>query len=113
MNRTLSTVLGALFVAIGAGAVVAPRFSAPQFGLPSEDRTALAFVRGLGARDVVIGALILTSRDDAPALARIFSWSSLAGLADAAALASVRGLRPQHALHLGGALALALAARSA
>jgi hypothetical protein len=35
------------------------------------------------------------------------------GLGDAVVVASVRGLRPQHVLHLGGFAALALLALSA
>jgi hypothetical protein len=43
----------------------------------------------------------------------VLGWSSLVGLGDALVVASVRGPRPQHVLHLGGfamlaSLALAL-----
>jgi hypothetical protein len=44
---------------IGVGALVAPRASARQFGIVPDDARALAFVRAMGARDLVIGALLL------------------------------------------------------
>jgi hypothetical protein len=109
MQNPLALALGAAFAAIGAGALAAPRLSAAQYGLPTDDPTALALVRALGARDLAIGGALVSNRDDRPALARICFWSTIVALADAAAVASVRGLRPQHAVHLGGAVALALA----
>ncbi len=110
MQNPLATALGGVFVLIGAGALIAPGISAGQYGLPTTDPTALALVRALGARDVAIGGAILANHDDRPALAGICFWATVAALTDAAAVASVRGLRPQHAIHLSGALALALAA---
>jgi hypothetical protein len=109
VRNSLAVALGATFVAIGAGALVAPRLSARQYGLPTDDPTALALVRALGARDIVIGGALLANRDDRPALAKICFWSTIAAVADAAAVGSVRGLQPQHAIHISGALALALA----
>ncbi len=110
MARTLGLGFAALFLALGAGAVAAPRFSAGQYGVPSDDPDALAFVRATGARDALLGALIAASLHDRPALRRALAWSSLAGLADAAILLARRGPRPQHAVHLSGFAALALAA---
>lgn len=53
-------VLGALaFLAIGVAALVAPKTSSEQYGLPSSDPYALAFVRALGARDVVLGLIVV------------------------------------------------------
>jgi hypothetical protein len=110
MTRTLGLGFATLFLALGTGAVVAPRFSAGQYGVPSDDRDALAFVRATGARDALLGALILASRGERPALRRTMAWSSLVGLADAGILLARRGPRLQHAVHLGGFAALALAA---
>lgn len=108
------TVAGAAGLALfGTGALIAPKTLAGQFGLPTEDPVALAFVRAAGARDVVLGALIFASQDDPPSLRRILAFSSLLGLADAVSLASVRGPRPQHLVHLGGFIGLLLAARLA
>jgi hypothetical protein len=109
-----TTTAGAAGLALfGTGALVAPKTFAGQFGLPTEDPVALAFVRAAGARDLVLGALIFASHDDPPSLRRILTFSSLLGIADAFALASVRGLRPQHLVHLGGFIALLLAANRA
>ncbi len=110
MERTLGLGFAALFLAIGGGAVVAPRFSARQYGLPSEDAAALAFVRATGARDALLGGLILASRGDRAGLRRTLAWSSLVGLADAGIVFARRGPQLQHAVHLGGFAALALAA---
>jgi hypothetical protein len=56
-------VLGGLvalcLIGIGVGALVAPRASSRQFGIAAEDGPALAFVRAMGARDLVIGVLLL------------------------------------------------------
>lgn len=112
MASAFSTLLGVAFVAIGVGGMAAPRTSAGQYGLPTDDPSALALIRALGARDLVIGALVLTSLGDAAAVRRIFAWATVAAAADAVAVASVRGLRPQHIVHLSGALALALASRA-
>jgi hypothetical protein len=110
MDKTLPRALGYTFAGIAVGALIAPRRSAAFFGLPTTDPTAIALVRAVGARDLILGALVLTALDDEPALRRVLRWSALAGLADAAAVASVHGLRPQHLVHLSGAAVLALAA---
>ncbi len=110
--RILAGGAAALLVVIGAGGVIAPKISAGQFGIPLDDPAALAFVRAAGARDVILGAVMFASLNDAKALRRVLAWSSLLGLADALAVGSVRGLRPQHVVHLGGFAALALLALS-
>ena len=110
MTRTLGFGFAALFLAIGAGAVVAPRFSAGQYGLPSGDAEALAFVRATGARDVLLGGLILASLGERAALRRTLGWSALVGLADAGIVFARRGPQIQHVVHLSGFAALALAA---
>jgi hypothetical protein len=109
VQNPLAVALGAAFALIGVGALAAPKLSAEQYGLPTSDPTALALVRALGARDLAIGGALISSRGDRPALARICFWSTIVALADAAAVAGVRGLRPQHVVHVGGGLALALA----
>jgi hypothetical protein len=107
MQRTLAGGLAVLFTAIGAGAVLAPKLSAGPFGLPTSDSTALAFVRAAGMRDVILGGIVFASLDEPKMLRRVLGWSSIVGLGDAFAVASVRGLRPAHVLHLGGFAALA------
>ncbi len=110
MQRTLAGGAAVLLTVIGAGGVVAPKLSAGQFGIPAADPAALAFVRAAGLRDVVLGGIVFASLGDAKALRRVLGWTSLVGLGDAVALAALRGLRPQHVLHVGGFAALALLA---
>lgn len=112
MTRTIGFGLGALFIAIGSGALAAPRFSARQYGvrLADADADAPAFVRAAGARDVLLGGLILASLGERAALRRTLAWSSLIGLIDAGIVLARRGPRFAHVFHLGGFAALALAA---
>ena len=112
MQRTLAGGIAVLLTVIGAGGVVAPKLSAGQFGLPTTDPAALAFVRAVAVRDVILGGIVFASLDERKTLRRVLGWSSVIGLADALAVASVRGVRPQHVLHLGGFAALALLALS-
>ena len=110
MKRFLPAALGTALVAVGAGALIAPSLSTPVFGLPSDDPTAQAYMRAAGARDVVLGAIILGSLGNRAALRRALGWTSLIGLADAFAVYAVRGPTIQHVGHVGGFATLALAA---
>lgn len=110
MTRTIGFGLGALFIGIGSGALAAPRFAARQYGLPLADADALAFVRAAGARDALLGGLILASLGERAALRRTLAGSSLVGLIDAGIVLARRGPRFAHVFHLGGFAALALAA---
>jgi hypothetical protein len=110
MRPLPSDIMGAALLAVGASGVLAPKTASGQFGLPVDDANAMAFVRAVGARDMILGALVLAARNDPPSRRRALGFASLAGLADAAAVFSVRGLRPQHVLHVGGFLLLLAAA---
>jgi hypothetical protein len=112
VQRTLAGGIAVLFTVIGAGGVIAPKLSAGQFGVPTDDPAALAFVRAAALRDVILGGIVFASLDDPKTLRRVLGWSSVVGLGDAFAVASVRGVRPQHVVHLGGFLALAALALS-
>jgi hypothetical protein len=110
MERLLPGAIGVGLIAVGGAAVVAPVPSAAMFGLPAADRTAQAYVRATGARDVILGAIVLTSLGDRRALRRILGLTSLIALGDAVTLATMRGPQLQHVGHLGGLALLALAA---
>ncbi|HWT04606.1 MAG TPA: DUF4267 domain-containing protein [Xanthomonadales bacterium] len=112
MQRALAGGLAAGFTVIGVGGVLAPRLSARMFGIPTDDPAALAFVRAAAMRDVILGGIVFAALNDATMLRRVLGWASIVGLGDAVAVASVRGLRPQHVLHLGGFAALAALAFS-
>jgi hypothetical protein len=106
-------------VIVGAGALVAPRTSAAQYGIVLDDPRALAFIRAMGIRDVVIGVLLGSglsrSRD-------LVAWAlyvtALIALLDfvvvtidsptTGARAEARGI-PSRALHAAGAIGLGLA----
>ncbi|HEX3464962.1 MAG TPA: DUF4267 domain-containing protein [Candidatus Elarobacter sp.] len=108
-GRLLATGTGAALIAVGVGAVVDPKASAAMFGVPV-DGDALVFVRAAGARDAILGAIVVTSGDEGGTLRRVLGLTSLIGLSDGIALAALRGPRWQHALHLGGFAALGLLA---
>ena len=54
----LSAVIVVAVVAVGCVAVAAPRRSAALYGIVPNDQRALAFIRAMGARDLVIGGLL-------------------------------------------------------
>ncbi len=45
-------------VAVGVAALAVPRRSAAVYGIVLDDQRALAFIRAMGARDLVIGGLL-------------------------------------------------------
>ncbi len=113
MGSILAGMGGFAFLAIGIGALIAPGISSAQYGLPATDRAALALVRALGARDLVLGIIVLTllgSRNRS-ALELVLGVSTLAAAGDAVAVASGRSdAGPQQlGVHIGGAGVLVLA----
>ena len=101
---------GLAFTAVGIGALVAPGVSSTQYGLPTTDPAALALVRAVGARDIVLGAivLLLLARGERDAVALVLAVSILAAAGDATAVLTGRSdANLRHiAVHLGGAGAL-------
>ena len=60
MIGMILALLGAIaFIAIGIAALVAPKTSSEQYGLPSTEPYALSLVRALGARDLALGLILL------------------------------------------------------
>jgi hypothetical protein len=112
MQRALCGAVAAGLVAVGAGALVAPRPSAWMFGLATDDPNGLAFVRAAGARDLILGLIVAASLGDARALRRVLGCTSLVGLADGVMLAVTRGPHRSHVFHLGGFAAVAALALS-
>lgn len=106
---------GCAFFCIGILALLAPGISSEQYGLPTTDRTALALIRAVGARDLVLGiiVLLLLAARNRAALELVLGVSILAAAGDAAAVTAGRsdaGPR-QLAVHAGGAAALFVAWR--
>ena len=58
LGWALSAVTIVSLVAVGCGALGAPRRSAALYGIVLDDQRALAFIRAMGARDLVIGGLL-------------------------------------------------------
>jgi hypothetical protein len=58
LGWALSAVIIVSLVAVGVGALSAPRRSAALYGIVLDDQRALAFIRAMGARDLVIGGLL-------------------------------------------------------
>ncbi len=110
MQNPLAAAFGAGLLGLGAGAILAPRWSAGQYGLPSDNPTSLALIRALGIRDIALGGAFLASLSNRRTLAALSAWSTLVALTDAAVVGAVHGWRPQHLIHLSGALATTFAA---
>ncbi len=90
---------------VGALAIVDAKKSAATYGLPTEDATALALIRALGARDIVVGLGILTHLRNSKSLV---VFSSLIAVADFSLVGLVSEKPPRSSLmiHGGGAIAL-------
>ena len=58
LGWVLSAVAIVSIVAVGVAALAAPRRSAAVYGIVLDDQRALAFIRAMGARDLVIGGLL-------------------------------------------------------
>jgi hypothetical protein len=58
LGSALSAVIIVSLVGVGFGALTAPRRSATLYGIVLEDERALAFIRAMGVRDLVIGGLL-------------------------------------------------------
>lgn len=104
-------------IGIGVGALAAPGVSSRQYGIAAREPGALAFIRAMGVRDLVLGVLLLilagAGRRD------LLAW----GMAASAAIALVdfalvsaagarRGARMLHALGGVGVLVAALVVAS-
>jgi len=98
------------FLGIGGGAIAAPRVLAANYGLPVDDPASVAYVRALGVRDLVLGALVATFllSSNRAALRATIGLSAFVGVADATVVFRVRGwsARNNLAIHALGAVAL-------
>jgi hypothetical protein len=112
--RTLARFLAGTRVAIGLALFVAPRQAARSWlGDAVDDAGARMGVRGLGARDVALGAGLLAAIEDGGSPDRWLEAGAVADLADAAAVLMAREERPTAIVAAtlavaGGAAALGL-----
>lgn len=106
---------------IGIGAIVAPAFSAGQYGIAVADARALAYLRAMGARDLVLGIVLtlLMALGSSALLAASVAACALVAIVDFAVVFADR--RPGSAppgvprglsltLHAGGVIGLLAAA---
>jgi hypothetical protein len=110
MRRIVVRAVAGGLCVVGAGALVMPKTLAAVFGIPTEDATAIAYLRATAARDAIIGGILLTTADEPRALRRVMLWAAAIGAVDSVLLLAARGPRLSHALHLGGFAAVALLA---
>ena len=101
-------------VAVGVGALVTPRMASVQFGIVTGEPRALAFIRAMGVRDVVIGVLLalLAAERARETLAWAMFATALVAVTDLAVVMADRRTRTPRRmldrscwLHAGGAVA--------
>jgi hypothetical protein len=116
LGWALATVIVASLVAVGSVALAAPRRSAALYGIVLDDARALAFIRAMGARDLVIGALlaVIALQGRSAPLGWALWVTAVVALVDGAVVAADRravsgaprrGIDPR-LLHAMGAVAL-------
>jgi hypothetical protein len=109
----LPTLVAFAFIAIGGGALLAPRIASQQYGIVLDDARALALIRAMGVRDLLIGVFVLlllvAGRSDLLALGLAAS-AGVALLDLAVVWRDPAGRRAACWLHAGGAVGLLIAA---
>ena len=110
--HVLAFIAGAAFLLIGGFALAFPARLARDYGLPTSERAALAFVRATGARDIALGIILWAAvlSGNVPLLRVIAASGCIVALVDfAIAYAGAdRTIQPQHATHLAGATAFGI-----
>ncbi len=116
MGKLLAAISIASLLGVGLGAALAPEALARGYGLPLEpgDESGRGFVRALGARDAIIGAIALAFalREERDAVRRILGITTALAVADFAIVASTRGIDavPSLGIHASGIVGLVIAA---
>jgi hypothetical protein len=97
---------------IGCFAIVAPNASAVQYGIVVAEPRALAYLRAMGVRDLVIGVLLLllVGAGQAELLAVGVAASSAIAMLDAIVVSRDGGKGRALTLHIGGAAGLLVTA---
>ena len=104
IGNLLAYLAATAFIAIGLGALLAPATSSQQYGLSTKEPIALAYVRALGVRDLVLGLLLISFAlmRDSGAAAIVAEFGALVGLADFLIVASSRGKEARRNLVIHG-----------
>jgi Domain of unknown function (DUF4267) len=120
LGWALAAVIIVSLVAVGVGALSAPRRWAAMYGIVLDDQRALGFIRAMGVRDLVIGGLlaVIAYRCGREALGWGLCLTAVVALADYVVVTADRRAAtpgsPAHAmdtrvLHATGAVGLVLA----
>jgi len=113
IGLTITALVALGLFGIGIGALVAPRASSAQYGIVLDDARALAFIRAMGARDLVIGLLLLllllACGERRELLAFGMAASAVIALVDFVVVSAAGGRIASRVLHAGGAIGLVVA----
>ena len=104
IGSIFSALVALAFLTLGAGAYAAPEKLSENYGLPTQDPIAHGYIRGLGARDAVLGLLILTFliAKSRGALGATVALSALVGASDFAIVYAARGTAAKSSLAIHG-----------
>jgi hypothetical protein len=93
IGSALSVCAALAFLGVGSGAVAAPRALAQNYGIAVDGADQIAYVRAVGARDAILGLLILAflARRERGPLAVTLALSAIAGASDFSLVAAARG----------------------
>ena len=112
IGLAVAALVALLLIGIGAVALVAPRRSLQQYGIVLDDPRALAFIRAMGVRDLVIGVLLLLLAG--AGRREILAWgmaaSAAIALVDYAVVSAAGARRAARALHAIGGIGVLVAA---
>jgi len=111
IGTLLPALVSATLLAMAGGTVFSPAKLAKNYGLPVDEATAIAYLRAVGARDGVLGLLLVwfLIRRSRSALTATVGFCTLVGLAD---FTLVRAAHPEArkslTIHGGGTIGLIL-----
>jgi hypothetical protein len=104
IGTILSVLVALAFFGLAVGATFAPKTLSENYGIPVATPEAFAYVKGLGARDGVLGLLVLAFviAHARGALGATVALSALVGASDFAIVFSQRGLAARNSLLIHG-----------
>ncbi len=104
IGSILSALVALSFLGLGAGSLAAPAKLSENYGIPVKDETGFAYIRALGARDAVLGLIIITFliAKARGSLGATVALSALVGASDFAIVATTRGLGAKNSLAIHG-----------
>jgi hypothetical protein len=107
MLRYLVVLLSVGLIAVGVAALLAPGFAATLYGVDAITLSARVFVRAAGARDVIIGAILiglLARRSDAGSVGIAVLGATLVPIFDTVNVLQTSGVQLALILHAGSIL---------